>query len=96
MFKVGGETVDNYLGYHYYVPAISDRSQHKLPYVAIDFEEIRVAWISIEDKSIHFYQHTPSGVKQDIGILQTWVDKNHTKAVKVWNRLNPKYSVTRR
>jgi len=89
-----GETVDNYLGYHYYVTAVTDKSRHKEPYVAVDDKtDSRVARIKLRDKSIHFYSHTPSEVINDINILKTWIDKNYIKSVKAWNRNNPKYAL---
>jgi len=34
--QLKGETVDTYLGYHYYINAIMLKSSHKKPYVAVD------------------------------------------------------------
>jgi hypothetical protein len=89
-----GETIDKYLGYHYYINSVMLKSQHKNPYVAIeDNNDIRVAMIYIRTKEIDFYSSTPDAVKRDIKIFETWIGKNYKKCVKVWNRLNPKYPI---
>jgi hypothetical protein len=92
MINVSSETLDRYLGYHYYVNAITSKSKHKLPYVAVDLlsGDQRCAWIDIREKTVHFYSNS---TVSDITTLNTWMDKNHPKAVKVWNRLNPSYPV---
>jgi hypothetical protein len=41
--QIEGETLDKYLGFHYYVNAISNKSKHKLAYVAVGYNDKRVA-----------------------------------------------------
>ena len=94
MFQIKGETVDRYLGYHYYINAVMLKSKHKSSYVAVDRESgTRVARISIETHDIDYYLDTPDGIKRDEDKFKRWIKRNGSNCVKVWNRLNPRYPV---
>jgi hypothetical protein len=93
MFKIESDTIDRYLGYHYYVPVVMLKGKHKKPYVAVDQEgsNVRVAWIKIETHEVEYYSHTPRAVKKDEAKFKDWIKKNHQSCVKMWNQLNPQY-----
>jgi len=95
MFQIKGETVDKYLGYHYYINAVMLKSKHKSPYVAVDAEasNTRVARISIETHDVEYYSGTSDEVKRDEDIFKRWIRRNHSDCAKVWGRLNPLYPV---
>lgn len=93
MFQIKGETVDKYLGYHYYINAVMLKSKHKEPYVAVDSlsDNTRVALIYIETQVVEYYSNTPNTVKRDEYKFKKWIERNHKQCVEVWNRLNPGY-----
>lgn len=95
-YSVEADTLDKYEGFHYYVCAVSDLGSHKQPYVAIDQNDDRVAWIDLENRKVEFYPHTPNEVIKDKGKMQRWLDKenNYVGAVRRWNKLNPKYPMS--
>ena len=91
--EVIGITVDTYKGYHYYVCAVTDRSTHKKPYIAVDKNDHRVAWIDIKEGKVNFYSSTPSEVQNDLSTLEIWFSKNENLSIKLWNQVNPKYGI---
>jgi hypothetical protein len=94
MLQTKGETVDRYKGYHYYINAVSTKSKHKLPYVAVDdMTSTRIARILIETQEIEYYPKTPDTVKRDEANFKKWIKRNYSECAKVWNELNPKYPV---
>ena len=94
MISITSDTLDDYKGLHYFMCAITDKSKHKEPYLVVDHDNKRIARIMLRDRSINFYGVEPSPV---IGrIIQEWISKenNYTGAVRRWNKLNPRYSMT--
>lgn len=94
LVQVKGETVDKYLGYHYYINSVMLKSKHKRPYVAVsDSSDTRVVLIYIETQEIDYYSNASGEVKRDEDKFKRWIRRNYDACVKVWDRLNPQYPV---
>jgi hypothetical protein len=86
MLLISAETIDNYKGFQYVIP--KRLASHQSPYVKVLWQDKSVAYILLKSKQVVFYASAPNEVREQLTVIETWIEKNINLSKKVWNRLN--------
>ena len=86
LMRVFSETIDVFKGFQYVIP--QRLASHQSPYVKVRWQNQGVAYILLKTKKIEFYDTAPLEVRNQIDIIENWIEKNYNICRKIWNKYN--------